>query len=225
MTGLELMALASAVQAGGKIVKGGLNWLNAGSKISGEEAERMRELRRRINEKVISDADVARAEQFGTRRATSTMNQAVEASRGALAQQGMGNSVLASQVGLKEAQNLADAQSTQAIETRQQQNLINKEAQSRAQDELSAMKMQLANRRKAQIAQGQADMFSGGMDLLTLGAQQRLSGEMGFGGSSSKVSASAPKVTRTPEQVQNFLRGRQYINTGSDTEPKKKPGE
>ena len=49
----------------------------------------------------------------------------------------MGNSVLASQVGLKEAQNLADAQSTQAIETRQQQDLVNKEAQRRAQDELS----------------------------------------------------------------------------------------
>ena len=109
----------------------------------------MRELRRRINEKVISDADVARAEQFGTRRATSTMNQAVEASRGALAQQGMGNSVLASQVGLKEAQNLADAQSTQAIETRQQQDLVNKEAQRRAQDELSAMKMPISKQKKS----------------------------------------------------------------------------
>ena len=223
MTGLELMALASAVQAGGKIVKGGLNWLNAGSKISGEEAERMRQLRERINQKVISDADVLRAEQFGTRRATSTMNQAVEAGRGALAQQGMGNSILASQVGLKEAQNLADAQSTQAIETRQQQNLINKEAQRRAQDELSAMKMQLANRRKAQIAQAQGDIFSGGLDLVTLGAQQKMMG--------SDFNLSAPKnpikkqVTRTPEQVNDFLRGRQYINTGSDVEPKKKPGE
>ena len=183
----------------------------------------MRELRRRINEKVISDADVARAEQFGTRRATSTMNQAVEASRGALAQQGMGNSVLASQVGLKEAQNLADAQSTQAIETRQQQDLVNKEAQRRAQDELSAMKMQLANRRKAQIAQGQADMFSGGMDLLTLGAQQKMAGsDFGFSAPKDPIKK---QVTRTPEQVQSFLQGRGYINTGSDTEPKKKPGE
>tara|TARA_R100001463_G_scaffold124496_6_gene181499 strand:- start:584 stop:1258 length:675 start_codon:yes stop_codon:yes gene_type:complete len=176
MTGLELMALASAIQAGGKMVKGGFDWLNAGSKISGAEAERMRKLRERINAKVISDQDVARAEQFGTRRATSTMNQAVEAGRGALAQQGLGNSIISSQVGLKEAQNLADAQSTQAIQTRQSQAQINKEASQRAEDQLSAMRQQLAERRKAQRQQGASDFISGGMDLITLGAQQKMAG-------------------------------------------------
>lgn len=226
MTGLELMALASAIQGGGKMLKGGLDWLNAGSKISGEEAERMRMLRERINSKVISDQDVARAEQFGTRRATSTMNQAVEASRGALAQQGLGNSIISSQVGLKESQNLADAQSTQAIQTRQSQAQINKEASQRAEDQLSQMRMQLANRRKAQRQQGMSEFVGGGMDLMTLGAQQKMAGnDFGLSAPIDPINKKPATATRTPEQVQKFLQGRSYINTEPDVTPKKKPGE
>ena len=103
MTGLEIMAVASALQAGGKMIKGGLDWLDGG-KASKEELARLKTLRERLNAEAVTDADVQRAEQYGSRQATSTMGQARDNARQQLAFQGLGSSGLASQVGLKEAQ-------------------------------------------------------------------------------------------------------------------------
>ena len=57
MTGLEVMAIASALQAGGKMIKGGLDWLDGG-KASASEMARMNKLRAKIKEKAITNADV-----------------------------------------------------------------------------------------------------------------------------------------------------------------------
>ena len=175
MTGLEVMAIASALQAGGKMIKGGLDWLDGG-KASKEELERLKKLRERLNAEAVTDADVQRAEQFGTRKATSTMNQAVDRGRQQLAFQGLGSSGLASQVGLKEAQQLADAQTTQGIALRERQDQANREYKEKAEANLQGFRDQLANRRKAVMQQGASDFFSGGLDLLTLGAQQKMAG-------------------------------------------------
>ena len=175
MTGLEVMAIASALQAGGKMIKGGLDWLDGG-KASKEELERLKKLRERLNAEAVTDADVQRAEQFGTRQATSTMNQAVDRGRQQLAFQGLGSSGLASQVGLKEAQQLADAQTTQGIALRERQDQANRAYKEKAEANLQGFRDQLANRRKAVMQQGASDFFSGGLDLLTLGAQQKMAG-------------------------------------------------
>jgi hypothetical protein len=179
MTGLEVLAIASALQAGGKMIKGGLDWLDGG-KASPEEMARLKKLRERLNAEAVTDADVARAEQLGTRQATSTMNQAVDRGRQQLAFQGLGSSGLASQVGLKEAQQLADAQTSQGIALREQQKQANLAYKERAEANLDNYRQALADRRKAVMEQGRSNFFSGGLDLLTLGAQQKMSG-MGTG--------------------------------------------
>ena len=153
MTGLEVMAIASALQAGGKMVKGGLDWLDGG-KASASEMARMNKLRAKIKEKAITNADVQRAEQFGARQATSTMSEAVNTARGAMAFQGMGSSGVANQVGLKEGQQLADAQISEGIRLRERQTNTNRQVKEQREAQLDNMKMQLANRRKAVKAQG-----------------------------------------------------------------------
>jgi hypothetical protein len=185
MTGLEIMAIASAVQAGGKMIKGGLDWLDGG-KATDLELKRMKDLREKLNAEAVTDADVQRAEQFGTRKATSTMNQAVENARGAMAFQGMGSSGLANQVGLKQAQQLADAQTTQGIQMRERQTSANKAYKEQAEENLYNYKKALADRRKAVMQQGASNFMQGGLDLMTLGAQQKMLGSGGM-----------PKVTGT----------------------------
>lgn len=182
MTGLEVLAIASALQAGGKMVKGGLDWLDGG-KASPEEMARLKKLREKLNAEAVTDADVARAEQLGTRQATSSMNQARDLGRQQLAFQGLGSSGLSSQVGLKEAQQLADAQTTQGIGLRERQKQANLAYKERAESNLDNYRQALADRRKAVMQQGRSDFFSGGLDLLTLGAQQ---GMIGGGGSVPK---------------------------------------
>lgn len=186
MTGLEIMAVASALQAGGKMIKGGLDWLDGG-KASKEELARLKTLRERLNAEAVTDADVQRAEQYGSRQATSTMGQARDNARQQLAFQGLGSSGLASQVGLKEAQQLADAQTTQGIALRERQDQANRQYKKTAEDNLQNYREQLANRRKAVMQQGASDLFSGGLDLLTLGAQQKM----------YDPSTGMPKVTGT----------------------------
>jgi len=186
MTGLEIMAVASALQAGGKMIKGGLDWLDGG-KASKEELARLKTLRERLNAEAVTDADVQRAEQYGSRQATSTMGQARDNARQQLAFQGLGSSGLASQVGLKEAQQLADAQTTQGIALRERQDQANRQYKITAEDNLQNYREQLANRRKAVMQQGASDLFSGGLDLLTLGAQQKM----------YDPSTGMPKVTGT----------------------------
>lgn len=198
MTGLEVLAIASAVQAGGKMIKGGLDWLDGG-KASKEELARLKTLRQRMNADAITNQDVQYAEQYGTRRATSTMNQAVDNARQAMAFQGMGSSGIANQVGLKEAQQLADAQTTQGIAMRERQRRVNKQHKIQAEDNLYNMKQQLANRRKAVMEQGKANMWGGAMDLLTLGAQQGM-----IGGGKTPTVPAGQEVLDTTTYDQNY---------------------
>jgi hypothetical protein len=80
------------------------------------------------------------------------------------------------------------------------------------------MKMQLANRRKAVKAQGAQNFLSGGMDMITLGAQQKMTGE---GIKPPPPKETVPKVEGYGTgNVNDVLVGRKYIDTGSDIDKK-----
>tara|TARA_R100000458_G_C8262903_1_gene238249 strand:- start:143 stop:817 length:675 start_codon:yes stop_codon:yes gene_type:complete len=223
MTGMEILALASALQAGGKMIKGGLDWAQGG-KASDLELQRLNRLKAKMNEDVIKERDLQFASQHAGRQASSTMNQAVASARGAMAFQGMGSSGIASQLGLGQAQQLADAQVGAELASREHMRRTNQEHRDKMEDQIYDYKAQLADRRRAVMEQGRANFFGGGMDLLTLGAQSKiLNPEAGSGFSwgdkvEDPASYAGRNLPKNNKEMDKFLKGRNYINTGSDVE-------
>ena len=97
----------------------------------------------------------------GTREAMGQFNDQVNETRGVMFQQGLQDSVLASQVGLDERQELADSLNINAQDLRADARKENKRSKEEAEGQYYDLKSKLAERRRQVKEQGFANMVDG----------------------------------------------------------------
>jgi len=177
MNPMTAIATAQAVGSGVKALKGGYNWLNGGQssayypwaedRQNAEEKEYLNQLKNRTNTNAISDSQINRNIAHGTRGAMSQFNNQVNESRGAMISQGLGDSVLATQMGLNERQELAGSLNTNAMGIRKQADEFNINAKRQAEADYLKYKMALANRKKEVRGQGFNDLLEGSLGAVS----------------------------------------------------------
>ena len=202
LSGLELLALSSAVKGGAKVIEGGLDWLNS-KEPSKEERELLGELKKQANTPAISGEELNRGIMAGQLSADSTMNRGINDARGVLQSQGLGNSVLTTQVPLDSAQELASSRNALVTNVVNNASMINKEKQTQdrltyleARNRLAKMRKERGSNAISKMVDGAvgigsaygsylegSDLLAGGgndisgVDIASLYEQQRPSGE------------------------------------------------
>tara|TARA_R110001592_G_scaffold65868_1_gene202314 strand:- start:190 stop:918 length:729 start_codon:yes stop_codon:yes gene_type:complete len=137
-----------------------------GGKPTEQEKEYMNALGNRRYSDVISNSELNNNIITGTRGALGQFNDQVNQGIGVMESQGLGDSVLATQVGLKERANIADGLNTTAIDAKQNAIKVNAEAKRQAEAEFFDLKNKLATRRQEVSQGGFQNMVSGATDVV-----------------------------------------------------------
>ncbi len=165
MTGMELLALTSAVKGGVKGVKGLYDWATGGN--TSEESAYIKYLKNQMNQPMFSQDDINRSIMTGNQQASSTFGRGVADAQGNLTMQGLDNSVVATQVPIKAQQELADKQNMNATSIVMNADQMNKEKKRRDNLNYLEAKTKLAEVRRARRNQGFNDFVDGATDIFT----------------------------------------------------------
>ena len=158
MTGMEIFALTSAIKGVLQLGKGIYDWATANKGDKNSKAY-IRYLKNQMNTPAVSQDDINRAVMTGQQQSTSTMNRGVADAQGTLQMQGLGNSVIATNVPLKSAQQVADRQNIQGTNIVTQANLLNKEKKRKDNLDYLTAKTKLAELRRARQDKAIEDTF------------------------------------------------------------------
>ena len=192
-----------------------------GGKPTAEEEEYMKSLKNRMNTDIYSKDQLNTDIFTGTRGALGQFNDQVNEGKGTLFNQGMEDSVLTSQVGLKERVNIADGLNTTAIDATQKANDINFKAKREAEQNFYDLKSQLAQRRQDVSQGGFENLVGGATDAI--GYHQEAKYMNSLGGNTNlgeNVGSSAGYSLPTYDQsVRSGTTGRSSLKR----DPKKKP--
>ena len=205
-----------------------------GGKPTKAEEEYMQVLKDRTTQDVISDSTLNKDIITGTRQALDQFNDQVASSQGVVYNQGMGDSVVTSQIGLKERAGLSDSLNTTAIDQKFKQEEINTQAKKEAQLQFYDLKNKLATRRQ-EISQGGFQNLVGGVtDAVAYNQEpkyvQSLNNVnkpsiMGYGAEPS-LGTTRFELFGKPRDATKFGRGNAYQNSfkklATPSDPRKK---
>lgn len=197
-----------------------------GGKPTKAEEEYMNSLKSRMTSDVYSKDQLNMDIITGTRGAMGQFNDQVNQGIGVMESQGLGDSVLATQVGLKERANIADGLNTTAIDATATANNINIQAKRDAEMDFYDLKSKLAQRRQDVSQGGFENLVGGATDVIAYNQEAKYVNGLGMDNSNQAIAGTSNLSFPTYEQsVRKTATGRSSLKPTNqyNPTPKKKP--